>query len=81
MTWKRRCSCRSGSILHSQGPKKHNGCGASQGAAVFFDYHGIVHHSYAPEGQIINKEYYLEVIRHLRDAVRRKKPDLWASRI
>jgi transposase len=47
---------------------------------VFFDYRGIVHHSYAPEGQTINKEYYLEVIRHLRDAVRSKRPGLWASR-
>jgi hypothetical protein len=47
---------------------------------VFFDYRGIVHHSYAPAGQTINKEYYREVIRHLRDAVRRKRPDLWASR-
>jgi hypothetical protein len=46
---------------------------------VFFDYCGIVHHSYAPEGQTINKEYYLEVIRHLRDAIRCKRPDLWAS--
>jgi transposase len=47
---------------------------------VFFDYRGIVHHSYAPEGQTINKEYYLEVMHHLHDAVRRKRPDLWASR-
>jgi hypothetical protein len=47
---------------------------------VFFDYRGIVHHSYAPEGQTINKEYYLEVIRHLHDAVHRKRLDLWASR-
>jgi hypothetical protein len=39
----------------------------------------IVHHSYAPEGQTINKEYYVEVIRHLRDAVWRKRPNLWAS--
>jgi hypothetical protein len=46
---------------------------------VFFDYRGIVHHSYAPEGQTINKEYHLEVIRHLCDAVWRKRPDLWAS--
>jgi hypothetical protein len=59
--------------------KSTMGAEQSQGAAVFFDYRGIVHHSYAPEGQIINKEYYLEVIRH-RDAVRRKRPDLWASR-
>jgi hypothetical protein len=47
---------------------------------VFFDYGGIVHHSYAPAGQTMNKEYYLEVIRHLRDAARRKRPDLWVSR-
>jgi hypothetical protein len=47
---------------------------------VFFYYRGIVHHSYAPEGQIINKEYYLEVIRHFPDAVLCKKRDPWASR-
>jgi hypothetical protein len=29
---------------------------------AFFDYRRIVHYSYAPEGQTINKEYYLEVI-------------------
>jgi transposase len=46
---------------------------------VFFDCRGIVHHSYAPEGETINKEYYLEIICHLRDAIRRKRPDLWAS--
>jgi hypothetical protein len=47
---------------------------------VFFDYRRIVHHSYALEGQTINKVYYLEVIRHLCDAVRHKRTDLWASR-
>jgi hypothetical protein len=36
---------------------------------VFLDYRRIVHHSYAPEGKTIYKEYYLELIRHL-----------WASR-
>jgi hypothetical protein len=46
---------------------------------VFFGYRGIVHHSYAPEGQTINKEYYLEVIHHLCDAVQHKRLDLWAS--
>jgi hypothetical protein len=46
---------------------------------VFFDYRGFVHHSYAPEGQTVNKECYLKVICHLRDAVRHKRRDLWAS--
>jgi hypothetical protein len=36
--------------------KSTAGAEQSQGAAVFFDYRGIVHHSYAPEGQSINKE-------------------------
>ncbi|PNF42337.1 hypothetical protein B7P43_G03673, partial [Cryptotermes secundus] len=47
---------------------------------VFFDYRGVVHHKYAPLGQTVNKEYYKEVLRHLRDAVRRKRPKLWEAR-
>jgi len=46
---------------------------------IFFDSRGVVHHEYTPQGQSINKEYYLEVLRRLRDAVRRKRPDLWAT--
>jgi [histone H3]-lysine36 N-dimethyltransferase SETMAR len=47
---------------------------------VFFDHRGVVHHEYAPQDQTINKEYYQTVLRRLRDAVRRKRPDLWATR-
>jgi len=46
---------------------------------VFFDSRGVVHHKYAPQGQNINKEYYLEVLRRLRDAVQHKRPVLWAA--
>jgi hypothetical protein len=53
--------------------KSTTGAEQSQGAAVFFDCRGIVHHSYTPAGQTINKEYYLEVIRHFHDAVWRKR--------
>ena len=42
----------------------------------FFDSRGIVHHEYAPEGHAINKEYYLQVLRRLREAVRRKRRDM-----
>jgi len=42
---------------------------------VFFDSHLV----YTPQGQNINKEYYLEVLRRLRDAVRLKRPYLWAA--
>ena len=33
---------------------------------AFFDSEGIVHHEYAPGGQIINKEFYVEILRRLR---------------
>jgi hypothetical protein len=36
-----------------------------------------VHHEYAPLGQTGNKEYY-QVLRHLHDAVQRKRPELHA---
>jgi len=39
----------------------------------------VVHHKYAPQGQNINKEYYLEVQCCLCDAVRRKRLELWAA--
>ena len=47
---------------------------------LFFDSRGIVHHEYAPEGQTINKEYYLEVLHRLRAAVQKKWPDMWRAK-
>ena len=44
----------------------------------FFDFRGLMHHEYAPEDQKINKEYHQQVLRRLREAVRRKRPDMWA---
>lgn len=44
---------------------------------VFFDYRGVVHWEFLPNGQTVNKEYYLAVMRRLRENVRRKRPDLW----
>jgi len=44
---------------------------------VFFDYNGVVHHEFLPQGRTVNKEYYLEVMRRLRDAIRKKRPNLW----
>jgi len=44
---------------------------------VFFDSEGIVHHEYARDRQTINKEFYLEVLRRLRESVRQKRPEKW----
>ena len=46
---------------------------------IFFDCEGVVHYECAPRGQTINKEYYVEVLKRLRDAVRRKRPRFWSS--
>ncbi|KAL7726506.1 hypothetical protein ACLKA6_001128 [Drosophila palustris] len=46
---------------------------------VFFDIRGVVHSQFLPEGQTVNKEYYLGVMRRLRENVRRKRPDLWRN--
>ena len=46
----------------------------------FFNSRGMVHHEYAPEGQTINKEHDLKVLRRLRDAVQRKRPGMWIGK-
>jgi len=46
---------------------------------LFFDWKGIIHHEFVPHGQIVNKQLYQEVLSHLRDAVRRKRPELWEN--
>jgi len=44
---------------------------------AFFDSEGIVHHEYALDGQTINKEFYMEVLRRLRESFHRKRPEKW----
>ena len=46
---------------------------------IFFDCEGVVHSEFYPRGHTINKEYYVEVLKRLRDAVRRKRPRFWSS--
>lgn len=46
---------------------------------VFFDYQGVVHSEFLPPGQTVNKTYYLGVMRRLREAIRKKRPDLWKN--
>lgn len=41
---------------------------------VFLDYRGILHSELIPFSQIINKDYYLNVMSHLREAIRKKPP-------
>ena len=47
---------------------------------VFFDWKGTVHDEFVPGGQMVNKQFYREVLLRLKDAVRRKRPELWENR-
>ena len=47
---------------------------------VFFDCRGAVHHEFLPQGITVNKEYYLQVMRDLREEIRQKPPDLWKNK-
>ncbi|UYV63132.1 CLCN3 [Cordylochernes scorpioides] len=47
---------------------------------VFFDCRGVVHHEFLPQGRTVNKEYYLQAMRNLREAIRQKRPDLWKNK-
>jgi len=43
---------------------------------VFFDWQGVIHYEFVPHGQTVNKEFYVAVLKCLREAVRRKRPQL-----
>ena len=43
----------------------------------FFDTNGIVHKGFVCPGQTVNQQFYLEVLKRLRDSVRKKRPEMW----
>jgi hypothetical protein len=45
-----------------------------------FDIRGIIHFEFAPEGTTVNQTFYVEVLKRLIDAVRRKGGELWRDR-
>jgi hypothetical protein len=45
----------------------------------FFDANGIVRSEFVPNGQTVNQAFYLQVLKHLCDMVRQKRPELWQS--
>jgi hypothetical protein len=41
---------------------------------ALFDWQGVIHYEFIPHGQTVNKEFYVAVLKHLREAVCRKRP-------
>ena len=46
---------------------------------VCFDWQGVIHYEFIPHGQTVNKEFYVAVLKRMREAVRRKRPQLWTN--
>jgi hypothetical protein len=46
---------------------------------VFLDVKGIVQLEFAPPSTVVNSDFYCAVLRHLRENVRRKRPELWRN--
>ncbi|UYV73503.1 hypothetical protein LAZ67_10003842 [Cordylochernes scorpioides] len=69
-------------LPHEQGPKKARQVRSNVKVllTVFFDCRGVVHNEFLPQGRTVNKEYYLQVMRNLREAIRQKRPDLWKNK-
>ena len=42
-------------------------------------FYGVVHQEFLPQGRTVIKEYYLEVMRCLREAIRKKCRQLWKN--
>jgi len=51
-----------------------------QGHVVLFDTQGTVMAEWIPSGQMVNQQYYTEVLTKFREHVRRKWPELWRNR-
>ena len=45
----------------------------------FFDQEGIVHREFVPPGMTVNATFYCDVLRRLRENVRRKRPQKWQN--
>ena len=46
---------------------------------VFFDNEGLVHWEFVPNGQTVNSSFYIEVLKRLRDSIRRKRQRKWEN--
>jgi len=45
----------------------------------FFDQEGIVHREFVPPGMTVSADFYCDVLRRLRENVRRKRPQKWQN--
>jgi len=81
MTLRLRSSRRSGSRQIHRGRKKCVKFAAMSSLcwSFFFYIQGTVHKEFVPPGQTVNGKFYCEVLKRLREGIRRKRPDKWKN--
>jgi hypothetical protein len=78
--WKRKHSLHNGLGKFAKTEKGEAGQVKSESHVDgFFDIKGVVHHKFLQQGQTVNRWYYLKLLKHLRENVRRKRPQLWRN--
>jgi len=68
---------RHGATVTTRKQNKHRANGKL--LISFFDANGIVHKEFVSPGQTVNQQFYLKVLKRLRDSVWKKRPEMWSS--
>ena len=78
-TWRQSNNQVNGKVHHVRDKKKARQVKSNVETMLIclFDIKGLVHFEFVPQGQTVNQQFYLEVLKRLRDAVGRKCPELW----
>ena len=80
MMLKLRCNLRSGLRKGLLDQKSTDELVKDQGVVgCVFEWIGIVYHEFVPCGQMVNRQLYQAVLARLREALRRKRPELWEN--
>jgi hypothetical protein len=71
---------RSGRAHNHQEQERRSRSGVQQRAcSLFFRREGDCSCEFVPPNTTVNSDFYCDVLRHLRENVRRKRPELWCN--
>jgi hypothetical protein len=69
--------CRERAHNHQEQKRCSRSGVPQRNAHCFFDVKEIVHHEFVPPNTTVNSDFYCDVLRSLRENVKRERPELW----
>ena len=75
-TWKQRSQWKT---PNSPRPKKGWQVPSNVKIMLISFFYAYVQKEFVPPGQTVNQQFYLKVLKTLRDSVRKKRPEMWSS--